>query len=100
MQRNDAEHKGKLPKSAGLEITLRLPGETPSPFCDALRAWIVVEPPKGIPMKYSGYKVCEHQVDLPRGQVMKEVTGRYLLRVLGWIMAGALYVRWLVWRVW
>jgi len=35
-----------------------------------------------------------------KAQMTREVTGRYLLRVLGWLIAGALYVRWLVWRAW
>jgi hypothetical protein len=59
----DKKNKGKLPLSAGEELTLYVPGETPSPFCSAKRAWKVAKPPKSL--KYStGCKVCEHQIDL------------------------------------
>lgn len=60
------EYKGKLPKSSGEEITLFLPGKTPSPFCQAMRAWDVAETPKSMPNHAVGYMVCEHQVDLPK----------------------------------
>jgi len=41
------------------------PGETPSPWCKAKRAWEVAVVPKSMRGEYlKGFKVCEHQVDL------------------------------------
>jgi hypothetical protein len=59
------EHRGELPISSGEEIILFLPGETPSPWCDAKRAWEVAVQPKSMRGNARGFKVCEHQVDIP-----------------------------------
>jgi hypothetical protein len=72
-----AIHKGKLPTSSGEEIVLYLPGETPSPFCNAKRAWEVAIPPKSLLARgraFKGYKVCEHQIDLPKSKAMTHRT--------------------------
>jgi hypothetical protein len=61
------QYHGQLPKSAGEEIILYSPGETPSSICSGKRSWKVAVVPKSqVPGDYRGYKVCEHQVDLPR----------------------------------
>ena len=65
----DSMYEGKLPKSSGEEIVLYLPGETPSPWCKAKRAWEVAVVPKSMRGEYlKGFKVCEHQVDLKPAQ--------------------------------
>jgi len=57
------EHRGKLPLSAGEEIVLYSPGETPSTICQGQRSWRVKVPPKSMGERGVGMKVCEHQLD-------------------------------------
>jgi hypothetical protein len=70
----DPRCKGKKPWNAGVEIEVYLPGETPSPFCQADKAWKVVpESAEKFGFNAFGKYVCEHQVDMVGPQAISDI---------------------------
>lgn len=59
------DRKGELPKSAGKEIEVYMPGETPSTICKGTSSWLVAKVAPGM-RPPAGARVCNHQVDLPK----------------------------------